>query len=717
MKYGKTKAVFLICLIGAVLTAGFIVYNKSRQPTIRNVVLISMDTTRSDHLSCYGIYKNVTPNIDALANEGALFKHMYSPVPLTLPAHSSMLTGVHPPRHGVHDNLKYQLNDSNVTLAEILKDKGFATGAVISAFILDSRFGLDQGFDSYSDEFEEKLDSHISQRRGEESTKHAISWIDKNRDNPFFLFLHYYDPHAPYDPPEPFKSKILHPYFAEIAYTDHCIGQVIDRLKALGLYESTLIVVTADHGEMFGEHKEQTHGYFIYNGNIKVPLIIKAPGINQATVVEDFAGTVDIVPTICSLLGIDPPEQVQGKDLTPYLRQHKVTDNPELSLYSESMLPTKYGGNSLLGLITGGYKYIQTTRPELYDLINDPKESVNLLDDQSQRGRIMQDQLKQVLEESVLEEVESSLELDTEAIRRLESLGYLAGDSVEEEFSFDQEKTDPKDLIEYHTDMSKIQGMIQHEEFDQAEEICLKLIAQNNTETFPRLCRFMVSIAKKKNDYKMATKFIREVIELYPQDPSTYIEYGRALFELGDKKKASEQLQIAYDLQPESVVNCFNIAKAFYDGSRPDDAIGYCRKALEIDPDFILARTSLADTLVKIGKLEPAVEQYYEVLKRDETNLEALNALAWIQATYRHDTLYSPEEALRLALLACEINSQRAELQDTLAAAYAANRQFEGAAKTAQKAIELATEQGNDPLAGRIGNRLKIYQSGRSLRE
>ncbi|MHC5116130.1 MAG: sulfatase-like hydrolase/transferase, partial [Planctomycetota bacterium] len=521
----------------------------------------------------------------------------------------------------------------------------------------------------------------------------------------------------PYDPPEPFKSKILHPYFAEIAYTDHCIGQVIDRLKALGLYESTLIVVTADHGEMFGEHKEQTHGYFIYNGNIKVPLIIKAPGIKQATVVEDFAGTVDIVPTICSLLGIDSPEQVQGKDLSPYFQQTRPASVIEPSLYSESMLPTKYGGNSLLGLITGGYKYIQTTRPELYDLINDPKESVNLLADQSQRGRIMQDQLTQVLEESVLEEVESSLELDTEAIRRLESLGYLAGDSVEEEFSFDQEKTDPKDLIEYHTDMSKIQGMIQHEEFDQAEAICLKLIAQNNTETFPRLCRFMVSIAKKKNDYEMATKFIREVIQLYPQDPSTYIEYGRALFELGNTAQASEQLQIAYDLQPESLVNCFNIAKAFYDGSMPDDAIAYCHKALEIDPDFVFARTSLADTFVKIGKLEPAVEQYYEVLKRDETNLEALNALAWIQATSVQESLYRPQEALRLALLACEINSQRAELQDTLAAAYAANRQFEGAAKTAQKAIELATEQGNDPLAGRIGNRLKIYQSGRSLRE
>jgi arylsulfatase A-like enzyme len=717
MKHVKTKTIFLICLIGAVLTAGFIVYNISRRPKIRNVVLISMDTTRSDHLSCYGVYKNVTPNIDALAQEGALFKHMYSPVPLTLPSHSSMLTGLHPPRHGVHDNLKYQLNDSNLTLAEILKEKGFATGAVISAFILDSRFGLDQGFDDYDDEFEETLDSHISQRRGSESTEHAISWIDKNKDNPFFLFLHYYDPHMPYDPPEPFKSMIIHPYFAEIAYTDHCIGQVIDRLKSLGLYESTLIVVTADHGEMFGEHEEQTHGYYIYNGNIKVPLIIKTPGFNKAKIIEDFAGTVDIVPTICSLLGIDIPEEVQGKDLSPYFQENRRPSVIEPSLYSESMLPTKYGGNSLLGLIAGGYKYIQTTRPELYDLINDPKESVNLLEDQSQRGRIMQDQLKQILEESVLEEIESSLELDTEAIKKLESLGYLAGDSIEEEFSFDQEKTDPKDLIEYHTDMSKIQGMIQHEEFDQAEEICLKLIAQDNTETFPRLCRFMVSIAKKKNDYETATKFIREVIQLYPQDPSTYIEYGRALFELGNKAQASEQLQIAYELQPESRVNCFNIAKAYYDGSLPEDAIAYCRKALEIDPDFVLARTSLADTLVKIGKHEPAVEQYYEVLKRDKTNLEALNTLAWIQATSVHDTLYRPEEALRLALLAYEINSKRPELLDTLAAAYAANSQYNDAVTTAHKAIESAKEQGNDALAGRIGNRLKMYQSGQSLRQ
>jgi tetratricopeptide (TPR) repeat protein len=380
------------------------------------------------------------------------------------------------------------------------------------------------------------------------------------------------------------------------------------------------------------------------------------------------------------------------------------------------MLPTKYGGNALLGVIADGYKYIQTTRPELYDLISDPQESLNLLEDQSQRGRIMQDRLQQILEESVLEEVESDLELDTEAIKKLESLGYLAGDSVEEDFSFNQSKIDPKDLIEYHTDMSKIQALIQHEDYEQAEQLCEKLIAQKNAETYARLCRFMISIARKKDDYEKAATYIREVIKLNPEDASTFVEYGIALFELDNDKLATEQLQKAYDLRPDSAMNCVNIAKAFYDGGLPEASIDYCRKALEIDSDFLLARTSLADTLIKIGQFGTAVKEYYEVINRDDQNLEALNALAWIQATSRSDSLYDPEESLRLALKACKI-SQRPELLDTLSAAYAANSQFSEAVSTAGKAIESAKEQGNEALAGRIRNRLKMYQSGRSFRQ
>ena len=706
------KGVLFAVLVIAIAMAGLFYVSTMSSPKIRNVVLISMDTTRADHLSCYGVYKNVTPNIDALAKEAVLFKNTYSPIPLTLPAHSSMMTGRIPPAHGIHDNLKYQLNDKNLTLAEILKDNDFITVAVISAFILDSRFGLEQGFDTYDDSFDEELEnSNISQRRGGETTEHAIRWLQKNKDNPFFLFVHYYDPHMPYDPPEPFKSRILHPYFAEIAYTDHCIGQVINELKALDLYDSTLIVITGDHGEMLGEHQEMTHGYYIYQANIKVPLIFKVPGETKSKIVDDIAGLVDITPTVCSLLGVDIPEHIQGKDLSSYIVGGKVTGAEKRHLYCECMVPTKYGANSLLGIVTDRFKYIQTTRPELYDVINDSKESENLIAQQPQQARILQDKLKQILEDSVSEEPESDLELDTEAVQKLEALGYV-GSAVEEEFSFAQNKKDPKDLIGYHTDMSKIQGLIQSEEFDTAEQVCEELIAQNITETYGQLCHFMIAIAKKKNDYQKAITYIQKVIELNPEQPSAYIEYGRALLELGKIGQASVQLHTAHQFSPENAVISGNIAKAFYDGGRLNEAIDFCYKALESNPDYILVRTSLADTLLKNNQAELAVKQYYEVLRGEPDNLEALNALAWIQATSNDDTLSNPEESLRLALHCCQIaDYQGPELLDTLAAAYAANLQFAEAVKMAEKALQSAREQGLDELAGRMGVRLKRYEA------
>jgi arylsulfatase A-like enzyme/Tfp pilus assembly protein PilF len=711
----KPRNIVIILLIIALITviAGYFVCVSFRpQPKIRNVVLISMDTTRAENLSCYGVYKNATPQIDALAKEAVLFQNTYSPIPLTLPSHSTMLTGMYPPRHGIHDNLKYQLNDKNITLAEILKDNGFATAAVISAFILDSRFGLDQGFDIYDDNFDEELENaNIAQRRGAETTDHAISWLLDNKDNPFFLFIHYYDPHMPYDPPEPFKSMIFHPYFAEIAYTDHCIGQVIDKLKALDLYDSTLIIITADHGEMLGEHKEQTHGYFIYQGNIKVPLIFKLPGKRKAKTVDDIAGTVDIAPTVCSLLGIDIPKNVQGKDLSAYLGNDAASRPKDRHLYSESMTATKYGGNSLLGLIDDRYKYIQTTRPELYDLINDPKEADDLIARQQGRARILQDKLKQILEESVLENTQSGLELDTKALEKLETLGYVGG-GIEEEFSFDQEKTDPKDLIEYHADMSRIQGLIQNEKFDEAEKVCEELIAQNITETYGQLCHFLVSIAKEKNDYQMAITYLQEIIKLNPDQPSAYIEYGGILLKTGETSQAAAQFLKANELRPDNAVISGNIAKAYYDGGKLNKAIEYCYKALELKPDYLLVRTSLADTLMKNNQLESAVKQYYEVLRLEPDNIEALNTLAWIQATSKDKDLSNPEEALRLALHCCQIDDyKRPELLDTLAAAYASNSQFDEAVKMATKAIQIASQQGLDERAGQMSVRLRQYEA------
>ena len=247
----------LVLLVG--LSAGLVwVFNGGGSPPgqIRNIVLISIDTCRADHLSCYGFTRKTTPNIDAVAEQGILFENVMAPVPLTFPAHSTMLTGTIPPHHGVRDNTKYRFVDSNLSLAEILKEKGFATAAVISAVVLSSEVGLDQGFDTYDDEFEDSLVSvGIVQRRGEEVSRVGIEWLQQHRDEPFFLFLHYYDPHHDYSPPEPFASRFSDNLYAgEIAYTDYCIGQVIDQLKSLGLQDSTLLIITADHGELLGEH-------------------------------------------------------------------------------------------------------------------------------------------------------------------------------------------------------------------------------------------------------------------------------------------------------------------------------------------------------------------------------------------------------------------------------------------------------------------------------
>ncbi|MHC4215388.1 MAG: sulfatase, partial [Planctomycetota bacterium] len=338
--------IVLLLLAGAVVAALFFWGGNFFGREIRNVLLISIDTCRADRLSCYGYRRKTTPNIDAIAEEGILFENAITPATMTLPAHCSMLTGTIPPYHGVHDNPDYQLAESNVTLAEMLTDKGFTCGAAVSAFIMDSEFGLDQGFDVYDDRFDKEIKSlGTVERRGSELTDHAISWLQKHHNENFFLFLHYYDPHFPYEPPEPFGSKFIgNPYAGEVAYTDHCIGQVIKKLKELDLYDSTLLVITSDHGEALGEHSEGTHGYFVYQSTLKVPLIFKVPGRRKAVRITDDVSLIDIVPTICGLMEIPVPTWVQGRDLSRYFSK-KSYSAPERYLYCESFIPTKYDCN------------------------------------------------------------------------------------------------------------------------------------------------------------------------------------------------------------------------------------------------------------------------------------------------------------------------------------------------------------------------------------
>jgi len=265
-----TRWLHVLCGLGLVLviiiSIVFLVLRpESSGHQVRNVVLISIDTCRADYLGCYGYPHRITPNVDEIAKQGVIFKNVITSVPMTLPAHCSMLTGTIPPYHEVHDNLDYQLDESNVTLAEILKEHGFVTGGIISASVLDSQFGINQGFDTFNDRLEKGRTGGLMVERGAEATSRlALAWLAQRKSKRFFLFLHYFDPHFDYAPPEPFASRFAdNLYSGEIAYTDYCIGRVIQALKDLGLFDSTLIIITSDHGEMLGEHGELTHGYFI----------------------------------------------------------------------------------------------------------------------------------------------------------------------------------------------------------------------------------------------------------------------------------------------------------------------------------------------------------------------------------------------------------------------------------------------------------------------
>jgi arylsulfatase A-like enzyme len=501
------KRIFIIaafCLIG-ITAAVLVAVHRHRE--IRHIILISIDTCRADHLSCYGYPRETTPNLDALAAQATRFENTFAPVPMTLPAHSSMLTGMIPPSHGVHHNIGYQLAPSGLTLAEILRGRNFKTGAIISAFVLDKQFGLSQGFDTYNDTFaESRMTRFGKERRGDEATRFALDWLDRSGDDKSFLFLHYYDLHEKYEPPEPFASEFSDdPYAGELSFVDHCIGQVIQKLKDMNRYDSTLLIITGDHGEMLGEHGEEEHSYFVYQSAIHVPLIVKVPGQKTGCVISQKTGLVDIVPTICSLLKIDAPSGIQGCDLSPML-YGKGSSADERVLYVESTGPNRIGASSLLAVIQGKWKYIQAPRPELYDLDNDPGEEHNLVEQEPRRARILQDRLKEALEQSVREDTNSGLDLDAESIRRLESLGYVAG-KADGQMGFDQSGDDPKDYIHVFTQFNKALALRDEHEYEKAEEILVSLIPER--PDFFEIYMKLAEIGMVQGDYDQAIVYYR----------------------------------------------------------------------------------------------------------------------------------------------------------------------------------------------------------------
>jgi len=695
-------------------------------PAIQRVVLISVDTCRADHLSCYGFDKNTTPHLDALAAAGVLFERVVSPVPLTLPAHSSMLTGTNPTFHGVHDNHAYRLADAHLTLAELLKQRGFSTAAFVSTFILDSQFGLDQGFDLYEDEIsgDHQVHGSFHERKGDRTTQLALEWLDDRQGDDFFLFLHYFDPHEDYEPPEPFADRFAdNPYAGEIAFTDHCIGRVVQKLKDLGLYETTLIMVTGDHGELLGEHGEPTHSYFIYRGAIEVPWIVKLPGpnqedkssegnkSNQGKRIGQIAGLIDIVPTLCGLMGIEPPPQVQGVDWSAELLADQPAATRERALYCESFTPTKYGATPLLGVVGHDlWKYIHAPQPELYDLNNDPLEAANRAADEPHRARVLEAELQDLLAAAPAPgDQENQLAVSEADLRRLGSLGYVGGKTEVGQFEFDAQSVDPKELFALHMQHQEATIRLLDKEYARARVVAEEMV-RSRPES-PLGHKHLAKIAADQGRLREAQPHLEALVRLDPNDVEGHTNLGVIYRAQGDTEAAVAAYRRALEIDPAHTPALNNLAFVLLAKNQVDEAIDLLEQALQLDPHYADAHFNLGQALVRTGEPAAAAQHFRRALQERRDWPAALNALGWLLATSPDSAIRDPSEAVRLAELTVKLTGERnVPILDTLSAAYAAAGQFEQAIEVAEKALQLAIEADAQALVDILRGRLELYR-------
>jgi tetratricopeptide (TPR) repeat protein len=443
------------------------------------------------------------------------------------------------------------------------------------------------------------------------------------------------------------------------------------------------MVITSDHGEMLGEHGEDTHMYFIYQSAIKVPMIFKLPGFNKPTKIDSLVGLIDIVPTICSFLGLKTPHEVDGQNLCPYIYEKRLSDMKRY-LYSESLVPFSIGANSLRAVLTERWKYIQTTRPELYELIKDESEMSNLIKQQPRQAHILKERLKRILLLRKRQNNQSRLDLDEKTLKQLESLGYVG--VVDEELEFDESKEDPKDLIEFFNSGQIVRRLVFQKKFEQAKSLCEELLS-------------------RRPDLKDLQLLMAEI----------YSYLGTKLAEQEKLDLAVVHFKKAIDIDPEMLQVYCNLAWVFAIQKKFSEASACYEKVLEIDPNQVVVLNKLGEAYYYQGKTGQAFNCWERALRFKPDWTEVLNIMAWVKATHEDIRFRNPAQAVRLAQRACKLtNNQNPVMLNTLAAAYAAAGNFTDAVKTAERALKIALAAGQNELVGNIRNLLELYTNGRA---
>ncbi len=599
------------------LTAGALHFGCGRvEERPLNLLILTLDTTRADHLGCYGYEPAHTPRFDAFAAERAvLFEQAMAPIPITLPSHTSIMTGTFPVYHGVHDNDGYYVDEDLTTLAEILGDRGWATGAVVAAFPVDSQFNLDQGFGTYNDDYTEdwtqsEIDARTAlsfgfvQRTADRVNAAAFRWLEEPREEPFFLWMHYFDPHQSYSPPKPYDSLLANRYDGEIAFVDESFGALIDFLDARDLLETTIIVVVGDHGESLEEHGEPTHATFIYDSTMRIPLMVAVPGnrVADGQRATRQVSIVDIAPTILELLGMKPHHDMQGTSLVSTLSD-PASQTSQPTLLESHFGQLHFGWAPLRAVRTDDWKYVLAPTPELYDLKSDPEELFNLA---STRPAIALEMDRLLAETATrYSHVDSTrsvaANIDPEVTANLEALGYIGGSELSirsQSFPSREQLTTMPNPVE--------QALVLH-----FVNVCSELLRSRN--------------------FDEALSVSRRGLEMDPDNFRMQYTLAHAYLGLGHGQKALVEFEKAATINPSDAAVHSMIGQINYGFGRFPEAKAALWRALEIEPHRTEALEALGLAHAQLGDVDTAIESLQRSLEIEPNNWKGWLNLGRIQ--------------------------------------------------------------------------------------
>ncbi len=674
---------------------------QNRPPGSPNLVIITMDTTRADMLGTYGARGDGTPRLDALALEGVLFESALSSSPETLPSHASLFTGLLPFEHGVRSNEGHVLSDDNGTLAEFLARRNYRTGAEIAARVLGKETKIVQGFEYVRGpddpgvewkRFRLQSDPDRSVERpirvANDITQSGIEFIRRHRAEKFFLWLHYFDAHDPYEPPLPYSTRFpKDPYRGEIAQVDDRVGEVIQEIESLGLRDQTLVIVTADHGEGRDEHNESTHSFFVYDTTIQVPLIFWGlPALPHGVRIRSMVRTIDVVPTALDLMGLPPMQSASGVSLVPLIEGRQ--SDLGLTGYGEATrIQIAFGLPPIRYVREGRWKYIHKKNPELYDVVADPAELDNRFADQSDVAARLRARLEALLRDAKAAPASEEVEVDSATASQLRALGYAVDSGV----------------IEVHDDIATLEtGQI--DPMSKAEDIRM----------IPEILGHL-----HEEDYALAEADVEKLYARNPDNAFAMGLYAEAMSGLGEDAEAVRVLERLVQLEPDNVEKWKMLAEGREKLGRSTRAVTAWKELLEIRPCDLNALGNVDRLLRDQSRFAEIVIHFEKGVKNCPDIVANANNLAWALATLPDPGVRDGARAVEIAeRLISKLDQRDPNVLDTLAAAFAEVGHFERAVKTQEESVQGAQRQKLPPAAlAVLRDHLTSYRAGRPIRD